>query len=111
MPQPGWSRPSAISAASRPTTPGAGWGQHLVREDCSLREIGIGVSPEAWLLRFAQDDDTGEIACPTARLPARPHRNINGLISKLTSEIRSTGKPARRACSRTASWSGASYSQ
>ena len=37
--------------------------------------------------------------------------NIAGLISSETSEMRSAGRPARRACSRIASRLGASYSQ
>ncbi len=39
------------------------------------------------------------------------YMNIVGLISSATSAMRSTGSPARRACSRIASTLGASYSQ
>jgi hypothetical protein len=52
-----------------------------------------------------------EPAVPYCEFGCEAQTNIAGLISRLTSEIRSAGMPVRRACSSTASASGASYSQ
>ena len=86
----------------------------LLREepDVKFAWIDEGFYPVAMLCRVLGVSRAGLYAWESRPESARTaYRNIAGLISSAISLIRSTGSPARRACSSTASALGASYSQ
>ena len=111
----GASRPIGRSTPARllvRVDPHGELGAQLVRAT-----VGPSGRIREWLERGAEGRHAHEAQSPErlerncVPIPTFPHRNIAGLISSATSEMRSTGMPARRACSRSASGFGASYSQ
>ena len=81
-------------------------GTDLPRRAPGARSSGrTPCSPTSWSQRRCSE------SARTKRRAGVSQANIAGLISIEISEMRSAGKPARRACSRMASGSGASYSQ